>query len=310
MTTLLGIRSALSRFYGEHEFLSNLILKFVMAFVSYLLINYYLGYNDELNRVYIAVALALASSLLPVNFTLFASAVYIILHLISLHWEVAAVTAVLFVIVFLLYFRFAPKHGYHTQLTPVFFAIKIPAVMPISAGLLRSPSSVISVGCGTVLFYFLRGVHDNAAALSGGGEDTSMTSILGGTLKLLYANPELIVGTAVFVATAIIVYVIRRLSINYAWTIAIAAGAIFNLMGMLIFNVVTGNLGDIPVIVIGGAIAFFVCILLELFVFNLDYKRVERVQFEDDDYYYYVKAIPKRYVSEKKMEIKTFNEVE
>ena len=25
----------------------------------------------------------------------------------------------------------------------------------------------------------------------------------------------------------------------------------------------------------------------------LDYKHTERVQFEDDDYYYYVKAVPK-----------------
>jgi hypothetical protein len=30
---------------------------------------------------------------------------------------------------------------------------------------------------------------------------------------------------------------------------------------------------------------------------NLDYARTERVQFEDDDYYYYVKAVPKKMVA-------------
>ena len=30
---------------------------------------------------------------------------------------------------------------------------------------------------------------------------------------------------------------------------------------------------------------------------NLDYARTERVQFEDDDYYYYVKAVPKKTVA-------------
>ena len=30
-----------------------------------------------------------------------------------------------------------------------------------------------------------------------------------------------------------------------------------------------------------------------VFVHNLDYRRIENHQFEDDEYYYYVKAVPK-----------------
>ena len=33
--------------------------------------------------------------------------------------------------------------------------------------------------------------------------------------------------------------------------------------------------------------------VMQFFLFNVDYSRVERVQFEDDEYYYYVKAVPK-----------------
>lgn len=33
--------------------------------------------------------------------------------------------------------------------------------------------------------------------------------------------------------------------------------------------------------------------LIEFLCFNLDYSRTEKVQFEDDEYYYYVKAVPK-----------------
>ena len=31
-------------------------------------------------------------------------------------------------------------------------------------------------------------------------------------------------------------------------------------------------------------------LVLELFLFSVDYARSERLQFEDDEYYYYVKA--------------------
>ena len=33
--------------------------------------------------------------------------------------------------------------------------------------------------------------------------------------------------------------------------------------------------------------------LLQFFAFSVDYSRTEYTQFEDDDYYYYVKAVPK-----------------
>ena len=39
----------------------------------------------------------------------------------------------------------------------------------------------------------------------------------------------------------------------------------------------------------------------------LDYTAVERVQFEDDDYYYYVKAVPKVNISLREMDIKHIN---
>ena len=35
--------------------------------------------------------------------------------------------------------------------------------------------------------------------------------------------------------------------------------------------------------------------------------RTERVQFEDDEYYYYVKAVPKMYVAVKEKQVKTIN---
>ena len=44
--------------------------------------------------------------------------------------------------------------------------------------------------------------------------------------------------------------------------------------------------------------------LLIFFVIGMDYKRTEQIRFEDDDYYYFVKAVPKRTISltEKKVE--------
>jgi hypothetical protein len=46
--------------------------------------------------------------------------------------------------------------------------------------------------------------------------------------------------------------------------------------------------------------------VVEFFMMDLDYARTERVQFEDDDYYYYVKAVPKKMVAVKEVTVKHF----
>ena len=45
-------------------------------------------------------------------------------------------------------------------------------------------------------------------------------------------------------------------------------------------------------------------VILNYFVLDLDYSRIEKVQFEDDDYYYYVTAVPKIRIVEEDKEIK------
>ncbi len=49
-------------------------------------------------------------------------------------------------------------------------------------------------------------------------------------------------------------------------------------------------------------------LVLELFLFSVDYSRSERLQFEDDEYYYYVKAIPKVAMTTPEKTVKKINE--
>ena len=47
--------------------------------------------------------------------------------------------------------------------------------------------------------------------------------------------------------------------------------------------------------------------IIQFFYKALDYSRSEYLQFEDDDYFYYVKAVPKIVVSEQNINIKRIN---
>ena len=61
---------------------------------------------------------------------------------------------------------------------------------------------------------------------------------------------------------------------------------------------------SIPGVLLGSIGGVFVAFVVQFFRFNLDYSRTEKVQFEDDEYYYYVKAVPKMAVSTPEKKVK------
>ena len=117
----------------------------------------------------------------------------------------------------------------------------------------------------------------------------------------------MVVTIAAFAITVVLVYIIRRMSVDYAWTIAMAAGAVVNIMvllvGDLMFDTNVGLLG----VIVGTIVSLLFVVVLQFFVFNVDYSRTEKVQFEDDEYYYYVKAVPKVTVARPEKKVKQIN---
>ena len=54
-------------------------------------------------------------------------------------------------------------------------------------------------------------------------------------------------------------------------------------------------------------VSALIVFVVQFFIFNVDYSRTENVQFEDDEYFYYVKAIPKISVKARNVNVKRIN---
>ena len=121
------------------------------------------------------------------------------------------------------------------------------------------------------------------------------------------SNKGMILTIVAFTATIIIVYLIRRLSVDYAWTIAIIAGAIANVLVLLVGDLIFDTKISILATILGTFISVGISFVIQFFLFNMDYTRTEMVQFEDDEYYYYVKAVPKIIVSTPEKRVKKIN---
>lgn len=304
MTTLLVFREQLKNFYSKYELYLTPVFKFLLALVTLVMINSSIGYMSELKKTAVVLVLALMCSVMPMNFIVFVAAAVTLGHLYKFSMECALIALVVFLLLFILYFRFSSHDTVAVLLTPLCFILKIPYVMPIVMGLVGTPFSAVSVASGVIVYYMVGYMIGSASVLNTFEDDGALEKfryIIDG----LIGNKEMFVMIVAFAAALIVVYFIRRLSVDYAWTIAMVTGALLDVMILLFGDLMYNTNLSIIGLIVGSIVSVLLAKILEFFVFNVDYSRTEYVQFEDDEYYYYVKAVPKNAVSAPQKRVKT-----
>ena len=119
MVQLLKIKEHIYRFIGKYEIYTIAVFRFLVAFAAFTLINQKIGYMDLLKEYPIPLLFALLCSFLPSGMMLFLGAVLILLNCYALSLELCGIVALIFVILFCIYFRFSRKKGMYAVLTPV-----------------------------------------------------------------------------------------------------------------------------------------------------------------------------------------------
>ena len=306
MTNLLVMKERVKIIYGKYEIYITPFLKFALALVSLLAINQNIGYMYRLKNPAIVLVVALLCSFLPINLIIIFGALFVILHLYALSMECAIVVLVLFLLMFLLYFRFSPRDTLAVLLTPICFALHIPYVVPLAAGFIGTPLSAISVSGGVIVYYVLNYIKLNSSTL-GNLEADSVVQKFKYVVDGILNNKAMLVMVIAFSVTVVVVYFIRRLSTDYSWRMATIAGVITNVIIILFGDFFMDLNVSIIGTILGNLISILLIMILQFFVFSVDYSRTEFVQFEDDEYYYYVKAIPKMMIATPEKKIKRIN---
>jgi len=292
MKNLLVFREQLKKFYGNNSMFIDRAFRFLFALIAFWAINHSIGFMTSLSNPLILVGLALICMFLPVNATVLISAALILANLYKLSIEIMAVTGAIMLIMFILYFRFVPKQAFVLILTPIACALKIPYVIPVALGLAATPISMVSVGCGVIIYYIIHYATVYAAGVSA-STDTDAVSKVTYFAQNVLQNKQMWVTVMAFAIVVAVVYAIRRQSIDHSWSIAIVVGILLNFVIFVIGNIVLNVKVDYAMLIFGSILSLLIALALQLFLFTVDYSRTKYVQYEDDEYYYYVKAVPK-----------------
>ncbi len=310
MTQLLVIKERLREFYQKYQTFIEPTIKFLVALVVLLLINGKLGYQPQLNKFFVVLAVSLLCAFTPSYIVVLVAAAFSLGHIYSISIFLCLLAAVIMLILYVLFVRFTPKLGYVVLLVPVLYMLNLQYVVPILLGLIATPLAIVPASCGVIVYYFFRDINAVAAI---GNTTTNADDILllyKNVMDGLLQNKLLILTLFTFAAVLLVTYLIRNMQISHAFESAIIAGVVITILVYLIGDLVLDSQNLIFKMIWGTLLSGIIVYIIQFFRLTLDYSRVERVQFEDDQYYYYVKAIPKLKVTTPEKSVKRFNTVD
>lgn len=291
MIALLVLREKMKLFYSKFDVYVTALVHFLLGFTTFFWISRTVGFMTKLNNMVVLLVLALICSFLPYGVITIIAGALLLVHVASVSLELALLLVICMLIVAILYYGFQPGDSYLLLLTPIFCYLKIPYAIPLLVGLSGRMVSAVPVGCGTFLYYVIQYVKQNAGVLTNDASDITERFVQ--IMKSIMSNHVMVVMAASAMVGVVIVYLIRRLSVDYAWMIAIVVGAIAQLAVIFVGEFVLDVSISMGQLLGGIVVSMLIAAVYNFMIFTVDYTRTEYTQFEDDDYYYYVKAVPK-----------------
>ena len=179
---------------------------------------------------------------------------------------VMAVTAALFAIMFIFYFRFTPETSMIVLLVMVAYLFKIPFAVPISFALMGTPSCIIPIIFGTMIYSMISYLETSATAVTGASGMAGEISLFA---SRILQNKEMWIYIASFVVAVLVVYTLRKSEFDQSWKIAVASGAVADIIVIVAGSIVFSTPIDYVTLIFGNMISVALALIFRVFHFFL-----------------------------------------
>ncbi|MCL2351368.1 MAG: hypothetical protein FWC55_02430 [Firmicutes bacterium] len=303
MERIFRAREEIILFVKRHETACMFAVRLVCGLVLY---NVVMGIGTPRPEVafivkfpFLAVLLALSFTVLPINasYTLIIALIGVQL---SPSLELTAIVTLALLVILLLYTRMAPRESVFILATLAAYYFRLPYLIPILAGLYFSITCVVPITVGVFLWTFIPTVRSlmvtgaqaqPAAIVSADAFSATFAAVKAALLAP--ANQQWIFTAFIFAMALIVVYAVSRLSFDHSKDIAVGMGALLMFLGAIVSSIVIKTDENLFVVFLTVILSAGLAEAVRFFDAALNYQRAERVEFQDEENYYFVKIIPK-----------------
>ena len=244
MYYLLELREKMKKVYASYNVYIRPTVKFLLALLSFILLNASIGYMSKLNNPFLSILLSVLCAFLPGQLMILVLSLFMMAHLYAISAELAVIALCVLVVMYLLYLRFAPRMGYIIIITVMMCGLKLYAAVPIIIGIGLGAASIVPVSFGMLVYVIVKTASEYEAALTNSSVTDTVQHI--SYLAESFVNDRaFIVMVLAAVVTIIVIACIKKMTIDNAWTYALIAGAVVEFLiysvGILARNCVTDS---------------------------------------------------------------------
>lgn len=300
METILILRQKLIGIYKLNEDKINILAKFIAGVAVFLCMSSLsLGNFGGTKKIGIILIGGIFASISSPSVFLAISGIGAVAFIASASVETAVVAAILFFLLYVFYGRIFPSAGLLFIAMLVCFKLKVPYVVPILGGIYFGAEAILP--CVAAMFINQTApLFTSLVQMSPTAEFSvsSMPDILFNMYTYIFTDGlEVLRGSAyaasVMIITTSVAWAVSSLHINHEKEIAIALSAVVTVIGMFLAVIIGGSTFSIFGLPFFTAVSAVIAYIIRLFDDLPDYRHTERVRFQDKNYVYYVKAVPK-----------------
>jgi len=308
MEKILLFRQKLRQLYSSWDLYIVAVIKFGIALLAFRVMAGQIGWSAFLIRWDVDLILALLCALIPWKLITAVMAVTMLCHMLALSL-ISGALALLFVgIAAMCQMLFIPGYSIVIILLPIAYFLKIPTAVPLVLGLVGGISGFVPAAFGVFFYYFVATVQKNMAVLT----DTTLSKMdtLQSFVQILTGlrdNNLLFVSVITFVLVVILVSLIRRLPTDHSGYIAVSVGTVVSVVLFLLGSMTLEITLSYVSLFLGTLVSFVIAMLAAFWFVAADFNRTEYLQYEDGEYVYYVKAVPKINVARAEKKLSEIN---
>ena len=290
---IASVSEPLKKIYAEYDEFILPAIKFLAALLVLFFLKGYIGYNSTFSRPLFLIVLSLVCSFLPAGAITIAAAAFTILNMYKGSLSMTLVMCVYSMIVMVICFGLRPGKTVVIALMPVFMILRIPYLIPMALAMIAGIGGIVPMTAGTVAWYILRYFHENHETLAYVKDPMMIVKEFVQIVNSILDDRSLIVLCLVFILGSITCYLISRTEFDHCRPVAVISSAVIMTLAEVAGDLYFKIKPDYLMMAVGIPVSLILVLLLDLFVFNVDYKGKQKLSFEDDEYVYYVKALPK-----------------
>ena len=291
LNIMLELREKLYQYYVAYEKIAKCFFRFFGTLILFFSVAAQFGYEDKLTKPLILLGASVIGAFVTNSIRVFLIFLYMVAQIYFLSPVLAAGVLLAGGILFFLLLHYDHDTVWAAAFIPVFLWCKVPCFLVIILGLFFTPASLLSAISGAIFYYVLQSIKlcENMA----GEKNTELFELIKQAGDHIIYNHEMYVVSAMLCIVLLVTWLFRKSKISYAFELGIVFGTVSSIVMLFMGNLFAECDFSMGFIIAGSLLSGVLAYVVHFFHMALDYGAIEEVQFEDDDYFYYVRAVPK-----------------